>query len=336
MEIVTINIGSTSLKWCSYNLSTLEFVSKGADLDTVPSQASVFIHRLVHAGTIQDYIWEWKSSSNKDDYIKWAPLHNQKTIDTIVAIQDKYPNARHYVISDSYFHRTLPEHIRILPIPKEIRDKGAKKYGFHGLAYQSVMDQIPTSIRNVIAVHLGGGCSMACIRDRQCIDTTMTLTPTDGLVMATRSGTLDPTILSLFPQVTSDVLNKESGLIALCGSGDMRHITNALHDPQMELALTIYVYAVVKSIGAMYFTLNGHLDALVFSGGVGYNNRIVLDRILLQVSNILGIKHTETESCDKPKSGTIEMSDESSKVKVLLVDVDESVVMLNAYKENFT
>ena len=191
-----------------------------------------------------------------------APLHNRPALEALRRAQEALPAAPHVAVSDSYFHRTLPEHVRRYAIPEDWRlGHGIVRHGFHGLAVESVVERVRVS--RLVVCHLGGGASVTAVLNGRSVDTTMGLTPLDGVPMATRSGSIDPGALihllrrGIGVDELDRILNEESGLKALGG----------LDDP---LGFTLYTYRVAQAVAAMTAALGG-LDVLAFSGGIGEN-----------------------------------------------------------------
>jgi acetate kinase len=217
-----------------------------------------------------------------------APLHNPPGLETLAAAQAELPDVPHVAVFDTAFHATLPPAARTYAVPEAwTRGFGIRRYGFHGLSHAycsgraAAMLARPVAELRLVICHLGHGCSAAAVRGGRCVDTTMGFTPLDGLVMATRSGSVDPGILlhvqlhhGLGAREVEQALNHESGLLGVSGlSGDMREVLRAARagDERARLALDVYTHRVRQAIGALTATLGG-LDALVFTAGVGENS----------------------------------------------------------------
>ena len=214
--------------------------------------------------------------------VAFAPLHDPEAIKLIRAMMARFPQARHYACFDTVFHETMPAAASTYPIPLEYREQGVRRYGFHGLSYESVIDQMQSQAelpRRMVIAHLGSGCSVTALLDGRSVDTSMGLTPTGGVVMGTRPGDLDPgLVLYLLRQAEGDrdqavdsveaLLNHQSGMVALSGlPNDMRAVRKS-GSTEARLALDIFVRSVRKAIGA-YAWLSSGLDAVVFTGGIG-------------------------------------------------------------------
>jgi acetate kinase len=209
----------------------------------------------------------------------FAPLHIPQARSLIASAQSIFPEAKHFACFDDAFHRTIPEVASHLPLPQRYYDAGIRRYGFHGLSYESLVhhfgDRLP---ERAIFAHLGNGSSLCALRDGVSIDTTMGLTPTGGIPMGTRCGDLDPGVFlyllrteKLDADVLEDMLNHQSGLFALSsGESDVKTLEERVryNDPRAALALNVFAVSVRKGIGA-YIALLGGVDLLVFTGGIG-------------------------------------------------------------------
>ena len=209
----------------------------------------------------------------------FAPLHIPQALSLIASAQSIFPEAKHFACFDDAFHRTIPEVSSHLPLPQRYYDAGIRRYGFHGLSYESLVhhfgDQLP---ERAIFAHLGNGSSLCALRDGVSIDTTMGLTPTGGIPMGTRCGDLDPGVFlyllrteKLDADGLENMLNHQSGLFALSsGESDVKALEERVrcNDPRAALALNVFAVSVRKGIGA-YIALLGGVDLLVFTGGIG-------------------------------------------------------------------
>ena len=258
-------------------------------------------HRVVHGGArftgparvTPEVIDELRA------LIPLAPLHQPYNVAAIEAVAVALPDVPQVACFDTSFHRGRPEVAELVPLPKNIRDAGVQRYGFHGLSYEyiaSVLPQVMPDIANgrVIVAHLGSGASMCAMKDRKCVDSTLGFTALDGLCMGTRPGTLDPgVVLHLFQGLGLDasavetMLYKKSGLLGISGvSNDMRVLLDS-SDPAARLAVDYFVYRAAKEIGALASVLGG-IDALVFTAGIGENSPEIRRRIC-EASAWLGI-----------------------------------------------
>jgi acetate kinase len=264
-----------------------------------------------------------------------APLHNQAGLQGIQLIEKLLPGTRQIAVFDTGFHRTLPLQAKVYPGPYEWYERGIRRYGFHGINHQycahrtaQLLGREITSLR-IITCHLGNGCSLAAINGGRSIDTTMGFTPLEGLMMGTRSGSIDPGILthlvrSGYAQQTEldDILNYQSGLLGISGvSSDMRDILVAVRggNERAKLAFEIFVHRLQKAIGAMAASLGG-LDVLVFTAGIGENS-VEVRRATCAKLNFLGIQIDEAKnSSAKPD---MDISSPSSPARILVIRAQE-------------
>jgi acetate kinase len=269
--ILTVNAGSTSLK-----LHLVEGDGAREVESFVP--ATAVGHRVVHGGErysapvrIDDQVEE-----AIEELSRIAPLHNEPALQAIREARKALPDVPHVAVFDTAFHATIPAEAATYPVPTRWRAEwGIRRYGFHGLAVQSVVSQLEAA--RLVVCHLGGGCSVTAVLDGHSIDTTMGFTPLEGVPMATRSGSIDPGALiyllrerGLTVEELDRALEHESGLAALGG----------LDDP---LAFSVYTYRIAGSVAQMVMALGG-LDVLAFSGGVGENRADVRDAIAGRLS----------------------------------------------------
>ena len=246
-------------------------------------------HRVVHGGDrfAAPALIDDELIAAVTELVPLAPLHNPANLEGIKVARRLLPDLPHVAVFDTAFHQTLPPHAYTYAVPYEWQEKyGVRRYGFHGTSHAFVsaeaarlLDRSPDEI-NVIVLHLGNGCSAAAIRGGQSVDTSMGLTPLEGLVMGTRSGDVDPAIHGLLARVagrsaeeTDYTLNSESGLKGLTGVNDFREISRrrAAGDERAQLAFDIYCRRIKKYIGAYYAVL-GTVDAIVFTAGVGQHS----------------------------------------------------------------
>lgn len=215
----------------------------------------------------------------------FAPLHIPQALSLITAAQSLFPSATQFACFDDVFHQTMPEAASHLPLPQRYFDAGVRRYGFHGLSYESLVHHFGAQLPGrAIFAHLGSGASLCALRNGASIDTTMGLTPTGGIPMGTRSGDLDPGVFiyllrteQLGPDDLEDMINHQSGLFALsCGESDVKSLEDRArsNDPHAKLALNVFAISVRKVIGA-YVALLGGVDLLVFTGGIGEHSEYV-------------------------------------------------------------
>lgn len=237
-------------------------------------------HRIVHGGLLHSDPARVDSRLVADlkGIAGFAPLHLPAQIDAIEAVTAHFPDLPQVACFDTAFHRSMPEVARRFPLPAALWEEGMRRYGFHGLSYEYVMNALGSAaLGRVLLAHLGSGASMAAIKDGLPVDTTMGFTPGGGLVMGTRSGDLDPGVLVYLMnekgytgQQIQRLVNLQSGLLALSGtSPDMETLLSRRQvDPHAALAIDMFCYHARKHIGAMAAVLGG-LDTLVFTGGIG-------------------------------------------------------------------
>ena len=242
-------------------------------------------HRIVHGGPA------YTASVRIDDAVKrtlaglaeMAPLHNPVNLEGIVAAQKVWPQVPHVAVFDTAFHATIPEAAHTYAVPYHwTTDWKLRRYGFHGLSVAYCTDRVAKMLgrkgSRLIICHLGNGCSVSAVRDDRCVDTSMGFTPLDGLVMGTRSGSVDPGLLlyvlrhkGLSADDLDRVLNRESGLLGVSGlTSDMRGLLTAAREGnrRAQLALDVFVHRLRQTIGGLAATLGG-VDALVFTAGIG-------------------------------------------------------------------
>ena len=243
-------------------------------------------YRVVHPGAKLDRHMRITDEVMKDleAAVEFAPLHDPAAIAVIKDTMGKFPSARHYACFDTVFHETMPEAATTYAIPKEYRDRGVRRYGFHGLSCESIVEQLKAEKtmkfpERMVIAHLGSGCSVTALVEGRSVDTTMGLTPTGGVVMGTRPGDLDPGLLVyLTRQMEGDkataletMMNHHAGMVALSGMpNDMKAVRAAAAggDVRARLAVDVFTRSVKKAVGG-FAALMGGLDALVFAGGIG-------------------------------------------------------------------
>ncbi len=255
--------------------------------EQVPLSPVAVGHRVVHGGPnlLTHQLITAKVLDDLRSAVHFAPLHIPQALSIISASQSLFSSAAHFACFDDAFHRTMPEVASHLPIPRRFFDAGIRRYGFHGLSYESIARRLGSRLpARAIFAHLGNGASLCALRDGASIDTTMGLTPTGGIPMGTRCGDLDPGVLiyllrteKLGADALEDLLNHQSGLFALSsGESDVRALEERARsgDPNAILALTVFGIAVRKAVGA-YIALLGEIDLLVFTGGIGEHSEWV-------------------------------------------------------------
>jgi acetate kinase len=236
-------------------------------------------HRVVHGGPhlLTHQLVTPALLKELEKCVHFAPLHIPTALRLIKSAERSYPKLPQFACFDTAFHTTIPEVAARFALPRPLFDEGIRRYGFHGLSYESIVHQLGKDLPSrAVMAHLGNGASLAAVQDGRSVDTTMGLTPTGGIPMATRSGDLDPgVLLYLLAQGYSaekleDLLNHRSGLLGVSGrSSDMKVLLeNRQNDPAADLAVKMFCYQIKKFIGA-YAAVLGGLDTLVFTGGIG-------------------------------------------------------------------
>lgn len=307
-----------------------------------PSDIQAVGHRVVHGGdafTTTTVITAEVKEKLKHTF-QLAPLHNPSGYRGIEVAEKIFPNATQIAVFDTAFHQTMPEKAFRFAIPNSFyTEYHIRVYGFHGISHKYVSDQAMEYLQKpdakLITIHLGNGCSMAAVDAGKCIDTSMGFGPLSGLIMGTRCGDIDGTVIFyLVNQLGYDVaqvnnlLNKQSGMLGLTGFSDMRDVTKAIKagDKDAELAYEMYAYRIKKYIGAYAAALNG-LDAIIFTAGVGENDAEVRRRVCTNM-DYLGISLNEEENSIR-KPGLREINSFDSKVKVLVVPTNEELEIAN-------
>jgi len=295
-------------------------------------------HRVVHGGEkfSKPVIVNEKVLAEIEKLIPLAPLHNPANLDGIRVTMKQAPNVPQVAVFDTAFHTTIPSYAYMYALPYETYEKdGVRKYGFHGTSHHYVTKEASKYLGieniNTITLHLGNGASMAAVKNAKCIDTTMGLTPLEGLIMGTRSGDIDPAILFYLARKNGlniddldKLVNKQSGLKGICGSNDMREIESMAEkgDEKAMLALEMFAYRIKKYIGS-YSAIIGKLDCIIFTGGIGENDIDTRQKCCENLEN-LGIELDLVQNNQKARK-IIDISSKESKVKVLVIPTNEEL-----------
>jgi acetate kinase len=306
------------------------------------SDIQVVGHRIVHGGERFSDITIITPAVKEDlkQTFQLAPLHNPPGYRGIEVAEKIFADATQVAVFDTAFHQTMPPRAFRFAIPNSFyTEHHIRVYGFHGTSHKYVSGQATNYLhRNdlkLISIHLGNGCSMTAIKNGKSIDTSMGFGPLSGLIMGTRSGDIDPTVifhlvnqLGYSIEQVSDLLNKQSGVLGLTGFSDTRDITKALNngDPDARLTYEMYTYRIKKFIGAYTAVLNG-LDAIIFTGGVGENNALIREMVCKDME-YLGM------CIDRDKNsagliGTREINLRDSRVKILVIPTNEELEIAN-------
>ncbi len=297
-------------------------------------------HRVVHGGeTFSGSVFITDEVVKVlQDNIELAPLHNPPNIKGIQACQRILPDVPQCGVFDTAFHSHMPPKSYLYGIPYELYKKyKIRRYGFHGTSHLYVSQRAASMLNKdikdlkIITAHLGNGCSMAAVKNGQSMDTTMGFTPLEGLLMGTRSGDLDPSLIlfimgkeGLTVGEANTLLNKHSGLIGISGeSSDMREILTAVKDNQQrsKWAFEIFCYRIKKYVGA-YAAAMGGLDALVFTGGIGENSKEIREEVCKEME-FLGIQIDDLKNQNNDEI----ISKENSKVSVMRIPTNEELVI---------
>ena len=305
-------------------------------------------HRIVQGGDIysQPTLIDDEVEENIKKVIPFAPLHNPAHLLGIDAARANFPSIPHVAVFDTAFHQTMPPKAYRYAIPEEYyTDLHLRKYGAHGTSHMFLSQEAakmlnkPLEETNIITCNLGNGASVSAVKGGKCIDTSMGLTPLDGLIMGTRCGSIDASVvfflcerMGMTPDEVKEVFNKKSGMAAVSGvSSDFRPIVAGYNEgnERCKLALEMYAYRLAKFIASYYVPL-GHVDAIVFSGGVGENGPTTRKIVCAELEESFGIK-LDNDANYKAKvfmgvdHQTISAPD--SKVKVFVIATNEELVI---------
>ena len=303
-------------------------------------------HRVLHGGEkysdsviITDEVIE-----DIRELTKLGPLHHPGNLAGIEALREVLPKVPMVAVYDTAFHQTMPKEKYMFPVPYEwYLNYSVRKYGFHGTSHKYITTVMKEKLGkddvNLIICHIGSGASISAIKDGKCFDTTMGITPLDGLMMGTRSGAIDPSILEYVCKESgmsigdvTDALNKKSGLLGISGFSDSRDVENAAAkgDERAILALTMYNDRVAKYIADYYVELEGKVDAIVFTAGVGENGIEARDDIIKRLA-CLGIKLDQKKNSSIASFKDVHeglISSKASKVPVWVVPTNEELMII--------
>ncbi len=363
MKILVLNSGSSSLKFKLFDSNDFSVLASGLieqvsdhllAIGSMAEQLSasghisdltdvdVIGHRVVHGGEQfrQATLINEQTISAIEQLIPLAPLHNPANLLGIQMARQYAPDVVQVAVFDTAFHSCLPDHAYTYGLPYELYQKHhVRRYGFHGTSHQYVSRKAGQFLQNqyqlkkpgLISLHLGNGASAAAIDNGNSIDTSMGMTPLEGLLMGSRSGDLDPAILFYLARETGaniqqldNLLNKESGLKGICGNNDMRTIISKAEqgDYLSKLAITIFCYRIKKYIGAYIAALNG-VDAIIFTGGIGENSSYIRENICTNM-DALGIQLNQDYN-SRPPEDILELHHNNSKVKLLAIKTNEEL-----------
>lgn len=305
-----------------------------------PDELSGVGHRVVHGGEAfqAPALIDARVMAQIREQIPLAPLHNPANLVGIEVAMAGLPDVPHVAVFDTAFHQSLPPHAYHYALPFALyHAHQVRRYGFHGTSHSFVAEQAarylgqPLDTLNLITLHLGNGASAAAIKNGRSVDTSMGLTPLEGLVMGTRCGDLDPAIVFYLARATGlendaleSLLNRESGLTGICGVNDMREVLRRADegDERAALAIDVYAYRIKKYIGAYCAALGG-IDAIVFTAGIGENSPEIRSRACSGLC-ALGIEIDPARNMS-PVDGAREIQSADGPVKVLVIPTDEEL-----------
>lgn len=314
------------------------FAEHGPDL--AEGRLAAVGHRVVHGGDrfAQPTVIDDAVEKAIEQLAPLAPLHNPANLEGIRVARRAFPHVPHVAVFDTAFHQTLPPHAHTYAVPAEWRERyGVRRYGFHGTSHQyitrraaAVLGRAPEDV-NLISLHLGNGASATAVAGGRSVETSMGMTPLEGLVMGTRSGDLDPAVLGYVGRVAGlgldridEALSARGGLLALAGTGDVRDVLAAAErgDEAARLALDVYCHRIRKYVGA-YCAVLGRVDAIVFTAGVGEHAAEVRARALAGMQGF-GIE-VDAARNEARESGERFISADRSRIAVLVIPTDEEI-----------
>jgi acetate kinase len=277
-----------------------------------------------------------------DKYAALAPLHTPIGVYIMREALRLFPGVPNFAVLDTYFHRTMPEVVASLPLPDEYAAMGVRRYGFHGISYESIVCQLQPNVpENLIVAHLGNGASISAIRNGECLDTSMSMTPVSGIISGTRTGDIDPGVILFILRKIAEktasameaadqldaVIRKRAGLLGLSGlSNDMRTLRRAIEDgnPKARLAVDKFTWTIARWIGSFVAELGG-LDMLVFTGGIGEND--IATRA--EVCAGLGVLGIVLDPRRNNVRGQAVISADHSPVTVCIIPPAEDLIIVN-------
>ncbi len=304
-------------------------------------------HRVLHGGELysNSVIIDDKVLENIKSLTKLGPLHHPGEIAGIESMKKLMPDVPQIAVFDTAFHQTMPKENFMYAIPLDwYKENGVRKYGFHGTSHKYITESMQEYFQkkdvNLIICHIGSGASICCVKDGKCHNTTMGLTPLDGLVMGTRCGNIDSSIIEyickekhLSVEEVTQILNKKSGLFGIAGKNDFRDVEALANsgDEMAQLAIKMMKKSIINYIAQYFVELNGKLDAIVFTAGIGENAISLRADIINSISNALDVELDETANNSiagfkERKSGII--STENSNFKVIVMPTNEEYMIL--------
>jgi acetate kinase len=330
VRVLAVNAGSSTLKadLVDGGLAVASYDGLPAD----PPPVDAVGHRIAHGGPdfIDPVLVGADVQRRLRHLVDLAPLHQPQSLRGLEAARALLPGVPHVACFDTAFHATLPPAAYTYALPHKWRERwGVRRYGFHGLSHAWATRrarQLAPAARRVVTCHLGAGASLAAVLDGRSVDTTMGFTPLDGLVMATRCGSVDPGLLTwieehegLPPHAIAHSLEHSSGLLGLAGTADMQEILGR-HDERAQLALGVYLHRLASSIAAMTVSLGG-LDAVVFTGSVGVQAAEIRQRAAARLAH-LGVRVDRRLNADAQPDADISADDAGVRTLVVASRAD--------------
>jgi acetate kinase len=313
-------------------------------------------HRVVHGGDYpRSQVIDKETYHHIEELSDLAPLHNAPALTIVRAVADILPHAKNIAYFDSSFHNTLPDFISTYPIDQEIAQKNKlRKYGFHGISYSFIVHAVSTYLKkpieelNIVALHLGSGASACCIKNGKSLDTSMGLTPLAGLPGATRSGSIDPSLMFHFTHAAGkpsrsssekmhitqaeEILNKNSGWKSLTGTTDFGKISSS-ERAEDKLAFNIFVDRIANYTAPYFTKLDGKVDALVFAGGIGEKGGKLREAVVRGVK-CLGFELDGGKNGGMMEDVVTDISKDGARYKTLVVQTDEQLEMARGVMED--
>lgn len=309
-------------------------------------------HRVLHGGDIYSDSVQITKQVLEDitSLTKLGPLHHPGQIASVEAMTKVLPNVLQVAVFDTAFHQTMPKENYMYALPYSWYERyKVRKYGFHGTSHKYLTEYMKNTLGkemvNLIICHVGSGASITCVKDGKCYDTSMGLTPLDGLIMGTRCGSVDPSIvqfavtnMGITLEEVNNQLNKNSGLLGICGKNDFRDLLELKNngDDRAKLAYDMFVNSIIKCVAQYYFLLDGNVDALVFSAGILENNVVLREDLVNRLSNSMGLSLNKDMNNNIGygrdfSSGIITFND--SRVPVYVIPTNEEVMIVrDTYK----
>lgn len=308
-------------------------------------------HRVLHGGEFYGHsvVINDEVIKNIESLTKLGPLHIPGNLTGIRAMQEALPGVVNVAVFDTAFHQTMPKENYIYPVPYEWYEKySVRKYGFHGTSHKFITESMQNILGkedvNLIICHVGSGASISCVKEGKCFDTTMGLTPLDGLMMGTRCGAIDPSIIEYVcaetgksvAEITNE-LNKKSGLLGVCGHNDNRDVEQAIAngDENAKLALDMYVNRIVNYIVEYYIELGGKVDSIVMTAGVLENGAETREAIINKLAPLGVTCNTEVNNTIAGFKAVHEgvITTDDSKIEVRVMPTNEEIMIIrDTYK----